>query len=135
MALLRAREQVMARFRPLLAAHDLNEQQWRVIRVLAEGPTDATQLAARAAILAPSLTRMIRALTDRRLIARTTDSQDRRRLLLRLTDQGEALFTAISPQSAAIYQAIEADLGPDEMAELLTRLNRLTDRLSGSADP
>ena len=26
---LRAREAVMTRFRPMLAAHDINEQQWR----------------------------------------------------------------------------------------------------------
>ncbi len=58
MALLRAREAVMARFRPLLDAHGINEQQWRVIRVLAEHPSlDATDLAQRANILAPSLTR------------------------------------------------------------------------------
>ena len=34
MALLRARETVMARFRPMLAENDINEQQWRVLRVL-----------------------------------------------------------------------------------------------------
>ena len=40
-ALLRARETVMHRFRPLLASHDLTEQQWRVIRVLGETITAA----------------------------------------------------------------------------------------------
>ena len=36
MALLRAREAVMSRFRPLLHAHGVTEQQWRVIRALVE---------------------------------------------------------------------------------------------------
>ena len=59
-ALLRARETVMHRFRPLLASHDLTEQQWRVIRVLGEtSPLDASDVAERACILAPSLTRII----------------------------------------------------------------------------
>ena len=83
MALLRAREAVMARYRPMLAAHDINEQQWRVLRVLDEGgQMDAAEVAARAAILAPSLTRMIRAMTDRGLITRRKDRADGRRVLL-----------------------------------------------------
>ena len=44
-ALLRARETLMSRFRPLLAAHNVTEQQWRVLRVLYEaGPLNATQI-------------------------------------------------------------------------------------------
>ena len=66
MALLRAREAVMSRFRPLLAEHDINEQQWRVIRVLGEaGTLDASEVAERTFILAPSLTRMIKTLEER----------------------------------------------------------------------
>jgi homoprotocatechuate degradation regulator HpaR len=130
MALLRAREAVMARFRPLLAAHDLNEQQWRVIRVLAEsGPRDATDVARQAAILAPSLTRMIRAMTDRGLITRVSDPADGRRAMLALTLQGETLFQTISPQSAAIYDGITADAGAERVARLLTELNAITTAL------
>ena len=36
MALLRARELLMERFRPMLSAHGVTEQQWRVLRVLHE---------------------------------------------------------------------------------------------------
>ena len=36
MQLLRAREAVMQRFRPMLHQHGVTEQQWRVIRVLVE---------------------------------------------------------------------------------------------------
>src|SRR5262245_61859399 len=64
--LLRAREAVMSHFRPILAAHDVTEQQWRVIRVLFEaGTLDASEVADKASILAPSLTRMIRSLEER----------------------------------------------------------------------
>lgn len=52
MALLRAREAVMDMFRPHLAAHGVTEQQWRVMRVLAElDGADAQMLAAKANIL------------------------------------------------------------------------------------
>ncbi|MGO7998126.1 hypothetical protein ACC734_37775, partial [Rhizobium ruizarguesonis] len=52
-ALLRAREAVMGHFRPMLALHDVTEQQWRVIRILAEaGTLDASEMSERAFILA-----------------------------------------------------------------------------------
>ena len=47
-ALLRAREAVMAYFRPHHRKGGITEQQWRVIRVLyLDGETDATTLARR----------------------------------------------------------------------------------------
>ena len=69
-ALLRARETVMSHFRPILAAHDVTEQQWRVLRVLAEsGTLDVTELADKASLLAPSLTWIIKTLDERGLIS------------------------------------------------------------------
>jgi homoprotocatechuate degradation regulator HpaR len=126
MALLRAREAVMARFRPILSDHGITEQQWRVIRVVAEaGRIDATDLAARANILAPSLTRMLKALTDRGLIARAKDKGDARRQILTITPDGDALIRAVSPHSAQVYRGIEAEFGADRTEQLLALLNDL----------
>jgi homoprotocatechuate degradation regulator HpaR len=127
MALLRAREVVMARFRPLLDAHGINEQQWRVIRVLSEaGSLDATELAARANILAPSLTRMIRALEGRALIARGRDAADGRRAVLSVTTAGEALIDAVTPEATAVYAQIDAEFGPERVAALVVLLDELS---------
>jgi hypothetical protein len=53
MELLRAREAAMSRFRPVLREYGLTEQQWRVIRVLAEQDgIDASEVAARSFLLA-----------------------------------------------------------------------------------
>ena len=69
--LLRAREAVMERFRPHLAAHDVTEQQWRVLRTLAEtGEIDASTLAETACLLPPSLSRMLQDLEARDLLVR-----------------------------------------------------------------
>ena len=127
MALLRAREAVMARFRPLLDAHGINEQQWRVIRVLAEHDSlDATDLAARANILAPSLTRMIRTLSDRKLIRRGKDKGDGRRVILSITPDGRNLIDAVTPDAAQIYARIDAKFGPDRVQALLALLDALS---------
>lgn len=125
-ALLRAREAVMARFRPVLAAHDVTEQQWRVIRVLAErGPLDASEVAERACVLAPSLTRIIKALEERALITRDKDAGDGRRVLLALAPAGTALIRAVTPESRAVYAEIEARYGRDRMERLLDLLGEL----------
>ena len=38
-ALLQAREAAMSYFRPIVKRHNLTEQQWRIVRVLAEHPS------------------------------------------------------------------------------------------------
>lgn len=125
-ALLRSREAVMARFRPVLAAHDVTEQQWRVIRVLAEAsPLDASDVAERACVLAPSLTRIIKALEDRRMIAREKDERDGRRVLLSLAPAGAALISEVTPESRAVYADIEARFGRERLETLLQLLHEL----------
>jgi homoprotocatechuate degradation regulator HpaR len=126
MALLRAREQVMARFRPMLAENGINEQQWRVLRVLDEGGAlDASEVAMRANILSPSLTRMIRAMTDRGLIRRGRDQSDARRVILELASEGAALIARVSPQGQRIYRGLTAEFGEDRLISLLTLLDEL----------
>lgn len=128
MALLRAREAVMRQFRPMLEVHGVNEQQWRVLRVLAEvEQLDASEVAARANILAPSLTRMIRAMTERGLIEKGRDDSDARRVLLRIAPAGLAVIRQASPQSRSIYREIEAEFGPERMRQLVKLLNELSD--------
>jgi homoprotocatechuate degradation regulator HpaR len=127
MALLRAREAVMSHFRPMLDRHGVNEQQWRVVRVLAEaGQLDASEVAVRANILAPSLTRMIKAMAERGLIARARDDGDGRRVMLSIAPAGLAMLREVSPDSARIYAALEAEFGRERVEQLLELLDDLT---------
>lgn len=125
-ALLRAREKVMDRFRPLLQQHGVTEQQWRVLRVLDEAPgIDMSALAEGANILAPSLSRMTKGLEERGLIATARSTQDARRASLHLTPAGKALIRAVAPESAAIRRDIETRLGPARVQALLDQLDQL----------
>jgi homoprotocatechuate degradation regulator HpaR len=127
MSLLRAREAVMSHFRPMLDRHGVNEQQWRVIRVLGEaGELDATEVSERANILAPSLTRMIKALTERGLIQKARDEGDGRRVMLSIAPAGIALLREVSPDSARIYDALEARFGRDRVEALIDLLDELS---------
>lgn len=125
--LLRAREVVMKRFRPMLKAHGLSEQQWRVLRVLNEnGPSEPTKLSEDCVILLPSLTRILAHLEAESLIARHRHKSDGRRQVAEITKEGKALVARIAPESLAIYAGLESDFGGTEMSALMAALRRLS---------
>src|SRR3954453_9030202 len=111
-ALLRAREVVMGRFPQILASHDVTEPERRVIRVLGEeSPLDATEVADRACVLAPSLTRIIRALEDRKMITRARDVDDGGRACRTIAPAGLALIREVTPETSPVYAELEAHYG------------------------
>ena len=124
MALLRAREEAMRRFRPLLAAHDLTEQQWRVLRALtaADGRLDLTGLAERTALQVPSASRIVANLEGRGLLERGSAEGDQRRASLGLSPAGRELVGRIAPHSEAAYNRIEEEFGAERLARLLEEL-------------
>lgn len=124
-SLLRAREATMRPFREHVESFGLTLQQWRVIRALAdEAPLDSKTLSERCVILAPSMSRILRALTEKDLI-RPVATIDARRHLVELSEQGRALFEAASVRSEDIYRRLEAAYGTERMSELLTLLQDL----------
>lgn len=135
MALLRAREAVMDRFRPMLNARGVTEQQWRVMRVLAEGERiDATALAKAANILPPSLTRILKTLDARGFIEIRRHPDDARRTLITLAAAGQDFMAEVAPASAQIYARIETLIGPEHIDRLLDDLEVLQAALERS-DP
>ncbi len=129
MALMRARESVMAHFRPILAEHDLTEQQWRVLRALiaADAPVAARFLAEETFLLGPSLSRMLVSLDERNLIARSTAASDGRRSEISITDAGRTLVGTVAPLSEAAYSRIQDHFEPGELNRLYELLERAAD--------
>lgn len=125
--LLRAREATMRLFRPMLADYGLTEQQWRVLRALtaASRPLEVSELAERAILLAPSLSRILAKLDGDGLIGRRPHPSDQRRSLITLSSEGAALVNAIAPESERRYNAIEAEFGSERLRHLLVELHDL----------
>lgn len=124
-ALLRARESTMRRFKKYADAQDLTLPQWRVLRALADGiPLDAGTLCQRCVILPPSLTRILRALADRGLILQVP-CNDARRHMVTLAEPGKALFDELVIQSEDSRRQIECAFGEAKMHTLLDLLNEL----------
>ena len=127
-ALLRARERVMGPIRPMLADAGVTEQQWRVLRVLDEqGPLELTELAARACLLLPSLTRIARTLEAKGHVLRSPHATDGRRVLLEISPDGRALIERWAPRSKAIAAELEARFGRERLDELLDLLQELSE--------
>ena len=125
-ALIRAREGVMAPIREMLAETGITEQQWRVLRVLAEfGRTDAKTLADRSSLLFPSLTRIAATLRDKGLVSQTRDDTDRRRQFIQLTPKGQKIIDDHAPRAAQIVDSFKQVLGEHDYETLLDLLTRL----------
>ncbi len=130
MALLRAREAVMSRFRPMLRAHGVTEQQWRVLRALEDsGEIEISRLAERSFILMPSLSRILRNLEGRDLITRRVAATDQRRVLAAISPKGLELVGEVAPHSEANYAVIAEAAGEDNIAQLYGLLDQVTKSL------
>ncbi len=130
MLLLRSHQAVMSRFRPMLRAHGVTEQQWRVLRALSSvDEARITRLAELTLISKPSLSRLLPALESRRLIRRAAAAGDARGATIRLAPAGRALIDRVAPDSEACYREIGARIGEDALAALYELLPKLSERL------
>lgn len=125
-ALIRAREGVMGPIRQMLADSGITEQQWRVLRVLAEhGAVDTSTLADRASLLYPSLTRIATSMRKRGLLTQTRDANDGRRQMVEITPAGQKIIEDNAAQAAQIVSDIKATLGVEHYEQLLDLLAKL----------
>ena len=110
----------------MLADAGVTEQQWRVLRVLNEaGPLDGTEVAKRASLLAPSLTRIAQTLQSKGCVTREGSQTDRRRQMLAITTEGRNLLDQYREQALTIANAVEDRLGTEKLNLLLDLLGEL----------
>jgi homoprotocatechuate degradation regulator HpaR len=134
-ALLRAREVVMGPIRDMLATSGVNEQKWRVLRVLDEqGPLPLTDVARAAVLQLPSLTRMIRVMEGEGLITRATPDADRRKAVVTITDAGRGVIREHADASRAVFDRLAAAYGPEKLETLLDLLDDLQ-KVGGGKPP
>jgi DNA-binding MarR family transcriptional regulator len=102
--------------------------EWRLIAVTAEeGETTQQKICARTRMDKVTVSRAAIALTDRALLARGANPDDKRSHLLFLTATGKALYADIAPKAREMDVEIFSCLSPKDRAEL-ARLLRTVDR-------
>jgi len=122
----------MRQFRPSLREHGLTEQQWRILRALAAiEAIEVTELARKAFLLGPSLSRILRDLEARGLIERKAAKRDLRRGMVSISAKGLKLMQRVAPTSEEIYAMITRRYGARRLAELQDMLDELEASLAG----
>jgi len=127
--LLQAREAVMANARPRLRAHELSDQQWRVLRVLGEDHAgggnglETGRIAREAFILGPSLTGMLQRMERDGLIRRERDPEDQRRTVVQATPKGLRIAKKLASAIEEHYVWMEESLGKEKLAQLYALLD------------
>lgn len=126
-ALLRARIATSHRFKPFTDEIGLSQPQWRVLRALAAGvPLESRELAERCVLMPPSVSRIVRDLEQRGLVA-LADNKNRRHKPWKITDTGQRLFETVAVKAEAVYREIENAYGKSELQDLVVQLNRLVE--------
>jgi homoprotocatechuate degradation regulator HpaR len=132
--LLRARESVLARFRPILNAHGLTEQQWRIVRALLEtGPLEPKQIGQLCGISSPSMAGILSRMETLGLVHRERLEHDQRRVLVTVSARSRQLAQQMAPLIEARYAELEARLGAPFVATLYDTLDRLLEQI-GTTD-
>jgi homoprotocatechuate degradation regulator HpaR len=132
MLLLRAREKMMERFRPLITAHGLTEQQWRIIRALDEcGSLEPRQLSDLCSISSPSMAGVLARMETLGLVVKERFADDQRRVRVSLTRMSVQLVRALSADLEAEYVALGREVGEGVVERVYQAVDELLAGLGG----
>jgi DNA-binding MarR family transcriptional regulator len=114
----------------------LGVTEWRVMAVLGRYPDlSAGEVAQRTAMDKVAVSRAVASLVESGRVERETHGDDRRRSVLRLTDEGRSIHDAVAPLALAFERRLLDGMAPDEREVLFRLLDRLDElELQAEAD-
>lgn len=105
---------------------ELTPSQFAVLECLGhKGEMTLGELSARMLMSCGNMTVVVDNLEKEGLVQRTRSESDRRVIHVKLTDQGQALFTRIFPEHAAQVARLAAVLSQEEQEQLAVLLKKL----------
>jgi MarR family transcriptional repressor of emrRAB len=118
--------------------YGLAEAEFRVLTTLfsqPDGVAHPSDLCVRALQSPANMSRISDALVSRDLITRVLSVQDRRRMVLHITEQGEALVRELLPKLSGPLRGLLMEFPESEQQQLIARFKRLGMRLGeGTAE-
>jgi len=120
--------EMTAAFEQKIRPFGLAEAEFRVLTTLfsqPEGVAHPGELCSRAAQSPANMSRICDALVSRDLITRVLSAHDRRRMVLRITEQGEDLVRQLLPKMFAPLRGMLAGFPEAEQRQLIAQLKRL----------
>lgn len=123
---LKAREELLCHFRPIINHFGLTEQQWRILRTLSEHEQlEPREICDICHILSPSLAGVLARMDDLGVVIRSRMPEDQRRVLVRLSPKGEAIVAQMAPLVQAQYRLLEDALGQELIQEVYQVVDKL----------
>src|ERR1700689_1577312 len=126
--LLHMGREVAATFDQKIRPFGLAEAEFRVLTTLFSQPDGVAHpgdLCARAGQSPANMSRISDALVSRNLITRVLSAQDRRRMVLRITEEGEELVRRLLPTMFVSLRGMLAEFTEAEQRQLISQLKRL----------
>jgi DNA-binding MarR family transcriptional regulator len=124
--------------RRALADDGLTLREWRIMMVVfIFGPSMAREISEKALLDPAHVSRTVHAMQKAGLVAFDQNREDRRQIIVRLTEQGERIAQKVLPKAVAVSNAFRSIFSEDEYATLISLLSRANDhaeKLLGS-DP
>ncbi|MFL9825173.1 MarR family winged helix-turn-helix transcriptional regulator [Rhodoplanes sp. SY1] len=128
----RAYQRHVAIFQQNAADAQLTAVQFVTLCTLRErGPSSQSELVRATAVDQGTIRGIIERLTARRLVAITTDGDDRRKVIVHLTARGSAMIDRMVPSAHHITELTMGDLAPVERVALVHLLRKMTGDTAG----
>lgn len=124
------RAEVQQRFRA--AGYDLTAEEWSMLMQLwSEAPQSTARLAERSLRDRTTVTRLLDGMVKKGLLTRTHPPEDRRRILIDLTDRARALELPLVNLVEAVIADAVVDIASDDVQVATDVLRRMTHNLVG----
>ena len=132
MALVRTYEASMAMVSKAMRHHGLSAAGRQALAVLegAGRPLSPTTISERLLVTTASVTSLLDTLERRGLVARLRDPDDRRKLLVSLTEEGQQIIDQLLPEVIALQTAVMARLSEAERQRLLRSLDAIREAVA-----
>ena len=85
------------------------------------------EIAEKAKVRPPAVSRLLKGLEQRNLIVRSIDSKDRRNIYVGLTDEGCELWEEAAGKFSRFSDEVAKKMGKEDMTEIIRLVNKLSD--------
>jgi DNA-binding MarR family transcriptional regulator len=126
--MLQVGREMAAKFEQQIRPFGLAEAEFRVLTTLFSQPDGVAHpgdLSARVAQSPANMSRISDALVSRNLITRVLSAQDRRRMVLRITEEGEELVRRLLPTMFVSLRGLLAEFTESEQQQFIAQLKRM----------
>jgi len=105
--------------------YGLTVSEWRTMAVLGTDTLSAGEIVERSSMDKVNVSRAIQKLRARGYLRRDIDGDDRRRAVVRLTEDGIAAFADLIPEVTALVESLLTGFSAEERAQLLGLMERV----------